>query len=180
MATRKPKRGQAVAPAAPATPVWSTACPDWEKRIVASESLIPFEPLFPEQAAQARRVFDSLVMVDAGNRTLGEISRDWIFDFVEAIFGSYDSETGVRLISEYLLLISKKNGKSSDAAGIMLTALVLNWRLSAEYYVVAPTKEVADNSFFPARDAIRADPELSALFHVQDNIRKITHRPTRA
>lgn len=163
-----------------ARPVWTTACPDWEQRIVAGESLVPVRALFPESADLAMRVFNDLVMVDAGNQRMGDISLPWITTFVEAIFGAYDAESGRRLIQEFMMLIAKKNGKSSDAAGIMLTALILNWRPSAEYFILAPTKEVADNSFFPARDAVRADPELSKVLHVQDNIRQIKHRQTGA
>lgn len=160
---------------------WSTACPDWERRIVAGESLIPFAPLFPEQAEMALRVFDELVVVDApGQPTMREAARQWFREFVAAIFGAYDPETGRRLICEFLLLISKKNSKSTGAAGIMLTALLLNWRQSGEYQILAPTIEVANNSFFPARDMIRADDELSDLLHVQEHIRTITHRITGA
>jgi phage terminase large subunit-like protein len=160
---------------------WSTACPDWERRIVARESLIPCGPLFPKEAAEALEVFDALRMVDApGSPTMGEVSRQWVRDYVGAIFGAYSHEEGRRLISESLLLVAKKNGKSIDAAAIMLTALTRNWRMSGEFTILAPTIEIANNSFWPARDMVRADEELSDLYQVQDNIRTIKHRTTDA
>lgn len=160
---------------------WSTALPDWEQRIVAGESLIGFPPLFQAEADAALEVLSALRIVDAaGQPTFGESSRRWFMDLAGALFGSYNPESGRRLIREYLLLISKKNGKSTNAAGIMLTALLRNWRQSAEFYILAPTIEVANNSFFPVRDMVRADDELGEMLEVREHMRTITHRTTGA
>ena len=162
-------------------PVWTTACPDWERRIVARESLIPFSPLFPGEAEKALAIFDQLRMVDVGGSpTFGEVCRPWIREFAAAVFGSYDPDEGRRLITEFALLISKKNGKSTLAAGIMMTALLLNWRQSGEFLILAPTIEVANNAFAPCRDMVKADEDLGDLLQVQDHIRTITHRITGA
>lgn len=163
------------------SPVWTTAVPDWERRIVNRETLIPFPPLFPDSAEHGMSVLKSLRLADvAGTPTLGECCRQWVFDFAQAIFGAYDSETGRRLIQEFFLLISKKNGKSFIGGGIMLTALILNWRLSGEFIILAPTVEVAQNAYKPMRDMIRLDPELTDMLQVSDHTRTITHRVTNA
>jgi len=164
-----------------AAPEWTTACPDWTRRVLAGESLIPCAPLFPDEAASALSQLSELRLVDVvGTPKMGEVCRPWIMDFVASVFGAYDPEIGRRLINEFFLLISKKNGKSTTAAGIMMTALIRNWRESAEFLILAPTIEVANNSFFPARDMVRKDAELSDLLHVQEHYRTITHRQTGA
>ena len=158
---------------------WTTACTDWEARLVGRKSIIP-PPIFASEAEEALAIFKALRVPDLpGKPSMAECCEEWVFDFVRCIFGAYDAETGKQLIREFGLLISKKNTKSTIAAGIMLTALILCWREEEEHLILAPTREVADNAFKPAAGMVRADPELSAMFHIQDHIRTITDRTTR-
>lgn len=163
-------------------PEWTTACPNWAAKLRAGESIIP-PPIFAEPAAESLAVFRELRIVDApGSPTFGESCAPWVFDLVASIFGAYDAESGRRLITEWFVLVPKKNSKSTIAAGIMMTALILNWRQSAEFSILAPTVEVANNSFGPARDmcAERADEELAALMHAQTHVKTITNRESGA
>lgn len=159
-------------------PEWSTACPDWAQRLREGRSIIP-PPIFPDQAEAGLRVLRELRIVDApGSPTFGEACEQWVFDLAASIFGAYDAESGRRLITEWFVCVPKKNSKSTLAAAIMLTALVLNWRQSARFTILAPTVEIAGNSYDPARDMCseQADEELADLMHTQTHIKTITHR----
>jgi phage terminase large subunit-like protein len=161
-------------------PVWSTSCTDWADRIRRGDSIIP-PPIFPDQAEEALAIFKSLRIVDApGSPTMGEACAEWVFDIVRSIFGSYDAKSGRRLIREWFICIPKKSSKSTLAAGVMMTALVQNWRESAEFAVLAPTVEVANNAYSPARDMVRKDEELGVMMLVQAHEKKITHREKNA
>jgi len=148
---------------------------------VAGQSLIPCPPLFPDEASEALGYFNQLRVIDvAGEPLFGEIARPWVTDFVASIFGACDPETGRRMIKEFFLLISKKNGKSTLAAGIMVTALLLNWRKSAEFIILAPTIKVANNSAKAAMDMVDSDPDLKVYLKTVAHERKIEHRITGA
>ena len=172
---------------------WSTARPDWRERIVEGQSLLPDGmPLFPDKAADALTVFKSLQVKDLPRKadgtwpTLGESCEPFVFELVGAIFGAEDPATGRRLIREFMLLISKKNAKSTIAAGVMVTALIINWRHNAELLILAPTIEVANNSFAPAAGMVKADSSLDSaqgaggVLKVIEHQRKIKHLVTGA
>jgi phage terminase large subunit-like protein len=162
-------------------PTWSTACPDWADRLKDGRSIIP-PPIFKETAEQALAIFKQLKIVDAGDLTFGEACDQWVFDLVASVFGAYDQESGRRLITEWFVCLPKKNSKSTLAAGIMMTALILNWRPSAEFVILAPTIEIASNSYKPASDMCseRADEELAALMHAQTHVKTITNQDSNA
>lgn len=159
---------------------WSTACLDWPERIKTGRSIIP-APLFPEEAERGLAVLRELKLVDVpGSPKIGDCCAPWVFELAASVFGAYDQESGRRLITEWFVCVPKKNSKSSIAAAIMMTALILNWRQSAEFSVLAPTVEVANNAFSPARDMVQKDDELEVLMHVQTHIKTITHRESGA
>lgn len=168
---------------------WSTAVPDWEARIRKGLSLIPDLPLFSASREKALRVFRRLRAPDVmGTPTLGEICEPWVFDFVGAVFGSYNPETRVRMIREFFLMIPKKNGKSLISAGIILTAAILNERPENELALIAPTMKIAGIALKTIKGMIRLDPALGGptgdgkeggIFQVGgDGV--ITHRGTLA
>lgn len=160
-----------------ALPSWNTACKDWARRIIAGESIIPVLPLDHERAAKALRIFRRLRVKDTpGYPTLGEASPKWVFDFVYTIFGARDAATKKQAIKTFLLMISKKNGKSTIAAGVMMTALILNDRADGEFLIIAPTQKIAGNSFGPAMGMVELDPQLSDLFKPNRNYRSIEHK----
>lgn len=154
-----------------------TSCLDWQARMLAGQPLVPDLPLNEAEAGRALRIFNRLRLPDViGQPTLAEATGPWFSRIVEALFGSYDPETNRRAIQEVFCLIPKKNGKSTNAAAVMVTAAIINRRPNAELLLIAPTKEIADISFRQAAGMIKADPELAKLFHPQRHIRTITHR----
>lgn len=156
---------------------WATACLDWEDRITKSRSLIPDLPLFQDEAERALRIFKRLRCPDViGQPTYGEICGEWVFDFVRALFGSYNPATNRRMIREFFMLIPKKNGKSSIAAAIMVTAAIINRRPEAELLLIAPTKKIADIAFKQAYGIIKIDLSLMEIFHPQVHQCTLTHR----
>lgn len=159
--------------------MWDTSCVDWRERLLAGQTLVPDLPLYKAEAAKGLRCFKRLRLPDVNaTPTFGDKCAPWVFPIVEALFGSYDPIEDVRRIQEYFLLVPKKNGKSTISAAIMLTAIICNVkrRPGAEFNFLAPSIEIAGISFRQARGMIKLDEKLNELFHIQDNIRRITHR----
>lgn len=160
---------------------WSTACPDWEARVREGRSLVPELPLHEAYADKALSIFERLRAPDViGKPRLGEICSDWQFDLVRAVFGSYDPVQRARAIQEFFLMVPKKNYKSGLASGVMLTAMILNERPNAEMILVSETQKISGIAFGNVRGMIEADGALSTLFHVNPNLKKVTHLRTGA
>lgn len=161
--------------------MWDTSCQDWKERIQSGSSLCPELPLDTKKADIAVAVFNRLRLPDvAGNPTLAESGGEWFREIVRALFGSYDAETKQRHIRELFLMVPKKSSKTTYAAALMLTAVLVSPRPRAEYLFIGPTQEISDLAFKQAAGMIEIDPVLSAKCLIQHHVKRITYRPTGA
>lgn len=160
---------------------WNLSCADWEQRLRSGKSLVPKLPLHRAEGDRAVRIFDRLRLSDVpGTPTMAEAGGDWFRDIVRALFGSIDAKTRARAIRELLLLVPKKNSKTTNGALLMLTALLMNDRPRASFIMTAPVQDVADLAFNAAMGAIHLDPVLEKKLHVREHLKTIIHRETKA
>ena len=162
---------------------WSFAVPDWAARIEAGKSLLPALPIDRSEYNRATSIFDKLRLPDvSGKPALKEASGEWFREIVGTVLGSVNKATGERQVPELFLLAPKKSSKTSYGAAFMVTALLLNDRPRAEFLLIAPSLAIAHLAFTQAVGMIEADESgfLSRRMHVQEHMRKITDRRTKA
>jgi phage terminase large subunit-like protein len=154
--------------------------PDWEERLRAGRGLVPELTLDRAQADRAVAIFNRLRLPDVeGQPTLGETGGEWFRDIVRAVLGSL-LPSGARGISDVFLAVPKKNSKTTNGAGLMLAATMINRRPNARFGLFGPTQEVADIAFKAVVGMIAADEDLKTLFHVREHLKEVVYRPTKA
>ncbi len=79
--------------------------------------------------------------------TLGAALKLELFQkaFIQTLFGWLEKDTGYRRFRETLLLVARKNGKTTLLAAIALYLLVADYEGAAEIYSVATKKDQAKN-----------------------------------
>lgn len=163
---------------------WTFACPDWSDRLQLGETPIADLPLDDALAEKAVRVFDKLRVPDVpGQPLMAEAAGEWIRDIVRAIFGSVEvgaNDQLIRKVGEVLVLVPKKNAKTTSAAAIAIVFLLLNRRPKADMLIIGPTQKISDVAFEQARGMIEADPWLRDRFHVRAHMKTIEDRTTGA
>ncbi len=161
---------------------WDLSCPDWEQRLRDGRSLVPDLPHLDMAAAdRAVKIFDKLKLYDViGTPPMADVAGEWWRDIMRAMFGSLDPESGTRLIRGLFCMVPKKNAKTTNAAGLMLTALIMNKRPSAELLLTGPSQEISDKGFNTIRGMIANDAVLTKRFHVANHTKTITDRRNEA
>jgi phage terminase large subunit-like protein len=162
------------------------ACPDWAEKLTRGETPIADLPLDEAEADRAVGVFNKLRLPDVhGQPELRDAAGEWMRDIVRAIFGSMETSPGapeVRRVGEVFILVPKKNAKTTSAAAIALTFMLLNRRKNADMLIIGPTQKISDVAFEQAKGMIGADVDgyLQKRFHVQDHKKTIKDRVTGA
>lgn len=85
----------------------------------------------------------------------------WQKAFVAASFGFVHKETGLRQYTEVLLIVARKNGKSTLAAAIGLYLMVADGEAGAEVYSAATKKDQAKIIWLEAKRMVKKSPVLS-------------------
>ena len=157
---------------------WNFACPDWKDRLREGRSLVPDLPLDREMASRAVRIFNKLRLPDvAGRPMLRDAGGDWQRDQVAALFGSLNRQ-GRRMVRKVLCEVPKKNSKTTGAAAIGVTALLMDEAPRQPYFLFGPTQEIAQLSFNQAEGMILCDPVLRQRFHIKAHLKTIVDRVT--
>lgn len=86
----------------------------------------------------------------------------WQKAFISALFGFVDENLN-RRFQRAILIVARKNGKSTLAAAILLYMLVGDNESGAEVYTVATKKDQARIIFLEAVNMVRQSPELSNM-----------------
>lgn len=157
------------------------SCRDWEQRLCDGRSLVPPVAIDEATGQRAVSIFNKLRLHDVpGTPSMEEAGGEWFKDIIRVLFGSLDPVTRARAIRELMLLVPKKNSKTTYGALLMVTALLMNFRPNASLIMTAPVKDVAQLAFDAAHGAIELDPVLSKKMHVRQHLKTIVNRDTKA
>lgn len=85
----------------------------------------------------------------------------WQKALVSAMFGIVDKITGLRKFHEVVLIVARKNGKSTLAAAIGIYLTIADGELGPEVYSVATKKDQAKIIWLEAKRMIKKSPALN-------------------
>lgn len=93
---------------------------------------------------------------------------DWQYEIILELFGTYNKETNLRRYRNGLILIPRKNGKTTLCAGLCIYQLLFG-ETNGEIYAVANSRDQARIIFGIASDMVATSPSLSKQIKIYKN-----------
>jgi len=150
--------------------------PAWKLR----PEYVPGYTFEQKRADRVVKFVQQFVTMTSGRKFAGKPMKlmPWqIHDIIEPIYGWVDSE-GLRRYRRAAIFVSKKNGKSSLMAALVLYHLLADGEPGAAVYGAAVDRIQAGLIYRSVAASVRANPELTRALEVIDSRSTIVHRPT--
>ena len=145
-------------------------------------SPLDFIPACDDPTGDGKRMWRVLSMLKitqgkhAGKR-LGEIAPPWQEKWIRALYGATDT-AGNRFFQESLLLVAKKNGKSSISGLLAIAHTLCFPEERGSGIILAATKEQAGLVYDNMASTVEADPFLQKQFLVRRYRSDVLHQET--
>ena len=159
-----------------AEPKRRPASPAWKRR----PEYVPGYKFEQERADRVVKFVQQFVTMTSGRKFAGKPMKlmPWqIHDIIEPLYGWVDDD-GLRRYRRAAIFVSKKNGKSSLMAALVLYHLLADGEPGAAVYGAAVDRIQAGLIYRAVAASVRANPELTRALEVIDSRSTIVHKPT--
>ena len=159
-----------------AEPKKRPAGPGWKSR----PEYVPGYKFEQERADRVVKFVQQFVTMTSGRKFAGKPMKlmPWqIHDIIEPLYGWVDDD-GLRRYRRAAIFVSKKNGKSSLMAALVLYHLLADGEPGAAVYGAAVDRIQAGLIYRAVAASVRANPELTRALEVIDSRSTIVHKPT--
>ncbi len=133
-----------------------------------------------ERADRVVKFVQQFVTMTSGRKFAGKPMQlmPWqVHDIIEPIYGWVDDQ-GLRRYRRAAIFVSKKNGKSSLMAALVLYHMLADGEPGAAVYGAAVDRIQAGVIYRSVAASVRANPELARALEVIDSRSTIVHKPT--
>lgn len=155
------------------------SAPDWGARLEKKQFPLDLDKhlskLNQSRVEKVVEIFGRLKIPDVpGQPTNFDATGEWFFNIARLAAGGL-SEDGTQKVQTLLACVSKKQGKTSSGAGLMIALILMSPRPNAEFLLIGPTQAISDIAFRQASGIILADGELRKLFRIREHLKRIEH-----
>ena len=131
-----------------------------------------FLPDVEDESGFASQIWGVMLHLKLGlgrssGKPFADFAQEWQRKLIWAIYGP-TNQNGDMLVSEVMLTVAKKNGKTSLLALIAIAHALVFEKPDARFVLLASTKDQANLLYTPIKSALESDPELLRICNVRD------------